>query len=200
MPRPRNDQLNVPIEQRIEEAFWTLIEDHAPERISVVALSKQAHCNRGTFYYYFTDIYDLLDRIILENQPTTLPFYLLAYLSGQNSIETVKRAMEAEEEKLKKLGTLLMRSESSYCADKLKEACIDVWCSAAGLKREEMEKSDYLMFEFVASGILGMLAYCGKNKEALTADDIIDALLPEVPQALITRVRRRKQTLEEQTC
>ena len=191
MARPRTVELDIPIEDRIEEAFWELLETSSPERISVVALSKQAHCNRGTFYYYFTDIYDLLDRVIDKNIPTSLAPVYLGYLGGQVSIAMLKQAMDAESERLTRLGILLMKSDSSYCSDRLKDHSISLWCTLLGGDRDSLDKCDYLMFEFVAGGIMGMLAHCGKHHEPLTADDVLDALLPEIPQALIARAKRR---------
>ena len=64
MGRPKNDQLSASVEQRIEEAFWALSEKNPIERISVVALSKEAHCNRGTFYYHYENLEDLVDKML----------------------------------------------------------------------------------------------------------------------------------------
>ncbi|MDO4182320.1 MAG: TetR/AcrR family transcriptional regulator [Coriobacteriia bacterium] len=193
MARPRSNALDAPLEDRIEEAFWELVQENAPERISIVALSKQAHCNRGTFYYYFTDIYDLLDRLIEKNLPRTISRHVLSYMAGKESADDLEVAVREENDHIEKLGILLTRSESNYCAEKLKATLIDVWCLGTGTRLEDMNQNDYLLFEFMASGVLGMLAYTTKNGSYLNAKDIIMALAPEIPQAIIARVKRRQQ-------
>lgn len=46
---------------RILDAFGELYKENRIEKISIGALMRSAGLNRGTFYEYFTDIYDLLD-------------------------------------------------------------------------------------------------------------------------------------------
>lgn len=46
---------------RIMNAFWELYKEQRIEKISIGAIMRSASLNRGTFYEYFTDIYDLLE-------------------------------------------------------------------------------------------------------------------------------------------
>lgn len=48
--------------KKLIEAFWELFKEKRIEKISIGAITKQAGYNRGTFYEYFTDIYDLLSQ------------------------------------------------------------------------------------------------------------------------------------------
>ena len=47
-------------------AFWQIYETHTIEEISVRDLCKRAGYNRSTFYLYFSDKYDLLDKAVEE--------------------------------------------------------------------------------------------------------------------------------------
>ena len=47
-------------------AFWQMYETHTIEEISVRDLCKRAGYNRSTFYLYFSDKYDLLDKAVEE--------------------------------------------------------------------------------------------------------------------------------------
>ena len=47
MARPRKDQGDC-AEQRIKNAFWTLLEQHDLKDITVSMITSKANCNRGT--------------------------------------------------------------------------------------------------------------------------------------------------------
>ncbi|MDO4502573.1 MAG: TetR/AcrR family transcriptional regulator [Coriobacteriia bacterium] len=195
MGRPKNDQLNISIEQRIEEAFWTLSEKNPIERISVVALSKEAHCNRGTFYYYFTDIYELLDRIIEKNIPTKLPNYLQAAIAGSLREEDIKAAILAERDRIDRLASLLSRSTSPYTNRRLKNSAIKVWAKAMGMTTEDLSSTDRLFFEFMASGLFGALAYHAEHPQEASYEELIHALLPVIPAITVAYFGRTGRTV-----
>ena len=56
--------------QGMIDAFWELAAKQGLDKVTISAITKKAHLNRGTFYAYFTDIGDLLaqaeDDIILD--------------------------------------------------------------------------------------------------------------------------------------
>ena len=47
---------------KLREAFFTLYEKKKIERISIKEITEIAQLNRGTFYVYYKDIYDLLEK------------------------------------------------------------------------------------------------------------------------------------------
>jgi AcrR family transcriptional regulator len=48
--------------ERIRDAFFGLYEEKKIERISIKEITEKAQLNRGTFYVYYKDIYDLLEK------------------------------------------------------------------------------------------------------------------------------------------
>lgn len=44
-------------------AFWSLYAQKPIEKISIKEITELAGYNRGTFYLYYNDVYDLLDQI-----------------------------------------------------------------------------------------------------------------------------------------
>lgn len=48
--------------ERIRDAFFELNAEKKIEKISVREITERAHVNRGTFYVYFRDVYDLLEQ------------------------------------------------------------------------------------------------------------------------------------------
>lgn len=81
MARPRKDQGDC-AEQRIKDAFWALLEQNDLKDITVSMITSKANCNRGTFYYHFNSLEELVDAIITDelfinsSVPRAL-FYLL---------------------------------------------------------------------------------------------------------------------------
>lgn len=49
--------------KNLTDAFWKLYQTKPIERISVKEITDMAGYNRGTFYLYFKDIYDVLDNV-----------------------------------------------------------------------------------------------------------------------------------------
>ena len=46
--------------KRLKEALLTLLQKKPVNEISVTELSELADVNRGTFYFHYTDVYDIL--------------------------------------------------------------------------------------------------------------------------------------------
>ena len=53
-------------EKAIKEAFGSLLDEKPFDRITVKDISSRAGINRQTFYYHFTDIYDLALSIFID--------------------------------------------------------------------------------------------------------------------------------------
>lgn len=83
MARPRKDSPGPSAEERLQAAFWELIEEQPLERMTVGDLTARAGCNRGTFYYYYDDMYEMLDAMIDRNLPKQLPSFLLQHFTGE---------------------------------------------------------------------------------------------------------------------
>ena len=65
MARPRKDGTVAGADERLVEAFWDLLEEMPVRDVSVGALARRAGCNRGTFYYHFPSLDELVSRAVL---------------------------------------------------------------------------------------------------------------------------------------
>lgn len=61
----KQPELTARTRKKLMDAFWDIYCEKGIHQTTVGAVTKTACFNRGTFYEYFTDIYDLLDQ--LEN-------------------------------------------------------------------------------------------------------------------------------------
>lgn len=48
--------------QTIINAFWELAEKQGIDKVTVSSIAKKANLNRGTFYVYFIDVFELLEQ------------------------------------------------------------------------------------------------------------------------------------------
>ena len=59
----KQPQQTAQTRKKLMDSFWKLYCDDGIDRVTVGAVAKDAGYNRGTFYEYFTDVYDLLDQL-----------------------------------------------------------------------------------------------------------------------------------------
>ena len=58
----RDSQKCLETKEKIKNAFFELYDTKKIERISIKEITEKAQLNRGTFYVYYKDIYDLLEK------------------------------------------------------------------------------------------------------------------------------------------
>ena len=61
--KKKEDQRSILTKRLIKESFAKLLKDYPSDKISVSKLCEKAEINRGTFYLYYKDIYDLRYRM-----------------------------------------------------------------------------------------------------------------------------------------
>lgn len=59
----KQPEVTAATRQKIIDAFWTLYKNKAIDKISIAEITKITGNNRGTFYHYFKDIYEVLEQI-----------------------------------------------------------------------------------------------------------------------------------------
>lgn len=55
---------DVPVDQRLMGAFWSLLAEKPFRRVTISGLTELAACNRASFYYHYEDSGDLLRRAL----------------------------------------------------------------------------------------------------------------------------------------
>jgi len=140
------------------EAFWALYAEKRIERITVKEIVAKAGYNRGTFYEYFSDVYQCLERIEARALPSLEE---LPPLSGGDDSAPVVFAsfIQLYREKFKYYDVLLgERGDPSFqrkLIDGIKSAIAGNERVAAEFDAEELD----LMLEYVLSGMVGVLRH-----------------------------------------
>lgn len=81
MGRPKKNPNTPDARERIASSFWELLETHQLREITIGMITAKANCNRGTFYYHFQDMNELIYHVIEielygQNSVTELLFRL----------------------------------------------------------------------------------------------------------------------------
>lgn len=155
MSRPKATAPGLSARERIEEAFWQLLEEMPYEQISIKGLAARAGVNHKTIYYYYENIdalaRHLFEKIISTHFSETNP--LTAVLSGRQEQywEThlqsvgVKRAL------------LFSRSDSPLLNNILKEHIQRNWLSSVGITEQELTEVERMELDFIFSGMMSLL-------------------------------------------
>lgn len=157
MARPRKSERGT-ADIRLANAFWTLLEHHRLVNITVGMVAEQAELNRGTFYYHFKSMDDLIDRAIedevlgngsiLQNMLS-----LIAGPSTANGFETfIKQDME-------RIALLIKQGGMDSFSIKIKRLMFGTWKAILCDEGEELSPSTRMIIEYSTSGVIGIIAY-----------------------------------------
>lgn len=157
MARPRKSERGT-ADIRLANAFWTLLEHHRLVNITVGMVAEQAELNRGTFYYHFKSMDDLIDRAIedevlgngsiLQNMLS-----LIAESSTANGFEAfIKQDME-------RIALLIKQGGMDSFSIKIKGLMFGTWKAILCDEGEELSPSTRMIIEYSTSGVIGIIAY-----------------------------------------
>lgn len=160
--------------ENLKKAFWKLYGKKGIEKIAVKEVTDLAGYNRGTFYLYYKDIYQLLD----EAEEELLEQMKEAAEEGKKAeAEEMLEQIIANYEKHKKYLDILLgpHGDPSFF-EKLKQEMKE-----AG--RREMERNGYmdreiqeLFLEYHVSGAVALARYCRSVKRPVPLEDIVQLI------------------------
>ena len=155
----------------IKDTFLSLLEKKDISSISVKELCDIADVNRGTFYRYYEDIYDLLKKIEEEFIEEIRESNSIVHMSNHSIYTFTKEILDIFENN-KKLVRILFNADSNiYFLDDVLEVayekCIGNWESNIDINDyNELENS----VVFIFNGALGVINYWVKNDFNISSD------------------------------
>jgi AcrR family transcriptional regulator len=154
MARPLKSQEGMPAKEKIEDAFWALLETKALDQMTVSELVRKVGCNRATFYYYFEDLNSLAEYVIEKTLPREIPVLAQTCFS-----EAGKRLVLSEESKqsINRLSLLIAKDGSARLATKTRNSLKDMWRAIFELGTDDPDETFGHIIDFVAGGIVGVL-------------------------------------------
>lgn len=187
MGRPRKDQEGASARERLERAFWELLEEMPYGRISVRAISEQARVNHNTFYYHFDGIDDLAMQVIDENIPGESISMVVAALEGAGiDVRQLRKSLEVEERW--KRFRLMLRNGDAGLRLAIRDKLLVTFVQAFGLEAKDVGLDDRAKITFVFGGISALassdeITTPGEYLDQL-ADGIVDAVIPLLRQII----------------
>ena len=156
--------------EKLIEAFWNLYCGKEIEHITIKEITDKAGYHRGTFYEYFTDIYDVLNQ--LEDD-------LLEYIRVNHANRVDVNLSEDDIQNIanlylvkgKYLSVLLGENGDPKFLNKIKAIFIPILMDTFGLSKEEIHTS--YIFEFASSGILAAITHWYIKEEELPSQELI---------------------------
>jgi len=167
----KRTEITAQTKQNIIDSFWDLYCEKRIERITLKEITNKAGYNRGTFYEYFTDVYDVLD--VIEN--SLIPSL---HELPPVSTPTVTIGMPLDvfliiwEQNAKYYSVLLGDKGDPAFASKLKNSIKPTIMKAlednSSIDKREL---DYVL-EYTLSAMVGVMSYWFRKEDAPSRDDL----------------------------
>ena len=170
----RESQRVAETKERIRDAFFELYAEKKIERISIKEITEKAGLNRGTFYVYYKDIYDLLERTedeLIEELMEKVKGIVTMILRDADIIPFLP-SVEFYQKYSKILRSLLGPSGDPRFVHKIKKI-IKITLGELFRKENmpEVRNLEYIM-EYISSAQIGMITYWLQNDMALPVKEL----------------------------
>lgn len=171
----KQPQVTMQTRQNLVEAFWSLYCEQRIEKITVKDITNKAGYNRGTFYEYFTDVYDVLNYIedslipTLEELP---PISVQAKSLGM----PLGSFIELYNQNSKYYSVLLGDNGDPAFVSKLKTAIkptlVNIFSDQPNVNQIEL---DYIL-EYTLSAMIGIMSYWFNQSGSLSDSELFELL------------------------
>lgn len=164
-------EITAQTKQNIIDAFWALYCEKRIEKITVKDITNKAGYNRGTFYEYFTDVYDVLEHIENSLIPTLSELPPIVTPEGTLGMP-LEQFFELYKKNNKYYSVLLGENGDPAFAGKLKNSVkpmiMKIFEDKPNADRKEL---DYIL-EYTLSAMIGIMSYWFKQSDALPSDKL----------------------------
>ena len=159
----------------IKDTFINLLNEKEINKITVSEICKQADINRATFYRYYLDVYDLLDKIKDDFVTELISNSINADSSTVSSY--AKPLLEAFLNHKELVQVLFKNQQSTYFLDDILaiayEKCKERWKKdLPDLEEEDIEYATVYIF----NGALGIINFWIKNDFDKSVDEIANII------------------------
>ncbi|WP_163196248.1 TetR/AcrR family transcriptional regulator [Bifidobacterium platyrrhinorum] len=194
MARPKATERSAP--ERMQEAFWTLLEKKPYAQITISDITRESGLNRSAFYYHYANIPELADDAIaaIYGEPGVTGF--IAHIIRQDGDIGMLRDYALEFvgspehlASIRHLSLIAGPHGSTGLAAQLKTYVGGVWLSVLGLDESQLSSGQRIVLEFATSGILGVL---GKARTLFTPESVewlANSALPDTIAQLINSLK-----------
>jgi len=184
------EKMTAHTRQKLVTSFWSIYQDHRIEQITVKAITELAGYNRGTFYKYFKDVYDVLDfveRELLE----LIEKNVISGLKNPTYEKLMSNMTQVYDQHGSYFSLLLSERGDPYFASKIKSTLRPLLRQAFALPDNDI-RIDYAL-EFALSGYLSTITYWYQNGRSLPIQEIGDLLSSILLGGLVSELEKHAQ-------
>lgn len=163
--------------QKIKRAFLSLYKEKRIEKISIKEITDKAGVNRGTFYAYYLDIYDLLEQIeneVMDTFKIELQPVISALLNGTKLSPDVLPIKFFKQNK-EVLDLFFGDKADANLIRRLKKLAQGIAISTLHLtvdeNSDEGKKLQYVL-EYISAGQIALITFWFKNDMAMTMPEL----------------------------
>ena len=156
MGRPRKSSGELEARERIIAAFWKLLAVHELHEVTVCMVAAEAHCSRGSFYYHFSDMGDLMRQAIEHDMAAG------AFVERILRVATEKGAPPPIEDctwELDHLCLIMGRGGTNAVAESVIAAVLNQWREALHPEGGELKPATKLIIRYSTSGVLATILH-----------------------------------------
>ena len=175
--------------QNLIDAFWSLYCQKRIEKITVKEITQKAGYNRGTFYEYFTDIYDVLNQIE-ESLIPTLDELPPIMTDDKNIGMPIDMFMKLYEQNSKYYSVLLGDNGDPAFSSKLKNSTKPLLKQAFSEKYNLDPIEFDFISEYVLSAMIGIMSYWFRHSKVITGEDLIALMQDLMENGVMKRLSR----------
>lgn len=185
----KQPEVTAQTRQNLIDAFWSLYCQKRIEKITVKEITQKAGYNRGTFYEYFTDIYDVLEQIEESLIPTLdeLPPITMA---DENIGMPIDIFIKLYEQNSKYYSVLLGDNGDPAFASKLKNSTKPILKQAFSEKYDVNPIEFDFILEYVLSAMIGIMSYWFRQEKVLTAEDLVALIQDLMENGVMKRLEK----------
>ncbi|NEG55911.1 TetR/AcrR family transcriptional regulator [Bifidobacterium platyrrhinorum] len=179
MPRPRRDSNIPPAKERMETAFWSLLDEREYRRITVTDIVHRAQVNRNSFYYHFSGLPELADAAILAEVQTS-PLIQEAPDPNADPQEQWRRRVAhfmsstREQQRLDRLALLAGPHSSPELVESLHDFARMSLLQTLDLDAGHLDLKTDLLLDFTAGGLLSILKRWPALRQSVSMDDLLN--------------------------
>jgi AcrR family transcriptional regulator len=160
--------------QNIIDAFWALYCRNRIEKIRIKDITNKAGYNRGTFYEYFTDVYDVLGQIENSLIPALGELPPLSTPGGSFGMP-LELFFELYEQRKKYYNVLLGENGDPGFAGRLKNSIKQIVMKSFTDKNTGGKELDYIL-EYALSAMIGVMNYWFRQEDALSNTELYELI------------------------
>lgn len=159
MARPKKDETRPSARDRLENAFWQLLEEGPYKDITVRALTQRAQVNHNTFYYHFENIDEMALSLTSKNAPHELIETVPALIEGHEITQRLGDfAHDANLKKRFRRLQLLLRHGDAQLIELGKQRIVPQYLSVLGVDAENLSANDQARMSFVMGGMIALIS------------------------------------------